>query len=81
MVAHGHGNDSCVRFGAREAQDDMRRSAPAVARCALLGATLLASVLSAPPALALEEQKSETQALDACDERLCRMLQQKTPAG
>jgi len=59
----------------------MRRSAPAVARCALLGATLLASVLSAPPALALEEQKGEAQALDACDERLCRMLQQKTPTG
>jgi hypothetical protein len=59
----------------------MRRSAPAVARCALLGAALLAGTLSAPPALALEEQKGEAQALDACDERLCRMLQQKNPTG
>ena len=59
----------------------MRRTAPAVARCALSGAALLLGALSAPPALALEEQKGEAQALDACDERLCRMLQQKTPTG
>jgi hypothetical protein len=45
-----------------------------------MAAALLAAVLGAP-ALALDEQKGETQVLDACDERLCRMLQQKTPTG
>ena len=47
---------------------------------AAMATALLAAVLG-PPALALDEQKGETQALDACDERLCRMLQQKTPTG
>ena len=46
-----------------------------------MGAALVLGALSAPAALALEEQKGEAQALDACDERLCRMLQQKTPTG
>ena len=58
-----------------------RKSVRAAARCTLIGAALLAGALMAPPVRALEEQKGEQQALDACDERLCRMLQQKTPAG
>ena len=58
-----------------------RKSVPAAARWTLLGAALLAVALVAPPARALEEQKGEQAALDACDERLCRMLQQKAPAG
>src|SRR5262245_7900672 len=51
-----------------------RKSAQAVA-------VLLAVALLGPAARALEEQKGEQAALDACDERLCRMLQQRTPAG
>jgi hypothetical protein len=46
-----------------------------------MGAVVLVGALTAPAALALEGQKGEAQALDACDERLCRMLQQKTPTG
>ena len=57
-----------------------RQSARAAARCTLAGAALLAGV-TASPADALEEQKGEQPAIDACDARLCRMLQQKTPAG
>jgi hypothetical protein len=57
------------------------KSVPAVARWTLIGAALLAVALAASPARALEEQKGEQAALDACDERLCRMLQQKTPTG
>jgi hypothetical protein len=58
-----------------------RKPARAVARCTLVGALLIAVTLMASPVRALEEQKDERQALDACDERLCRMLQQKPPAG
>ena len=58
-----------------------RKSARAAERCTAIAAVLLAGALVAPPVRALEEQKGEQQALDACDERLCRMLQQKTPAG
>ena len=58
-----------------------RGSRGALARCALAGAALLAVALVAPQARALEEQKGEQAALDACDEHLCRMLQQKTPTG
>ena len=58
-----------------------RISARAVARRALIGVALLAVTLSAPPAGALEEQKGEAAGLDACDQRLCHMLQQRTPAG
>jgi hypothetical protein len=54
---------------------------PAVARCTPVATALLIAVLLAPPARALEEQKGEQAALDACDERLCRMLQQQTPTG
>jgi hypothetical protein len=59
----------------------MRRIARAIAGCAFIGAALLAGALSAPVARALEEQKGEQQAIDACDERLCRILQQRTPSG
>ena len=41
----------------------------------------LAAALATFSAQALEEQKGEAQALDACDARLCRMLQQKTAEG
>ena len=58
-----------------------RRPSGALARCALAGAALLIGALVASPVGALEEQKGEQQALDACDERLCHMLQQKTPTG
>jgi hypothetical protein len=62
-----------------------RKSARASARrtgvLAVLGASLLAGDFVATSVLALEEQKGEAQAIDACDERLCRMLQQKAPAG
>jgi hypothetical protein len=82
LATHGRGIDFDVRFDSQEARNDMtRRSGGALARCALAGAALLTGVLMAPPVRALEEQKGEQQALDACDERLCRMLQQKTPAG
>jgi hypothetical protein len=57
------------------------KSVPAVARWTLIGAALLAVALAASPARALEEQKGEQAALDACDERLCRMLQQRTRTG
>jgi len=58
-----------------------RQSALVLARCTLVGAALLAGALTASPGRALEEQKGEQQAIDACDARLCRMLQQKTPSG
>src|SRR5262245_58519951 len=58
-----------------------RKSVRAVARWTLIGAALLAVALVAPPARALEEQKGEQKALDACDERLCRILQRKTQTG
>jgi hypothetical protein len=58
-----------------------RRSGGALARCALAGAALLTGALVASPVGALEEQKGEQQALDACDERLCHMLQQKARTG
>jgi hypothetical protein len=40
-----------------------------------------AGAFSAIPAFALEEQAGEKKAIDACDKRLCTMLQQKIPAG
>jgi hypothetical protein len=58
-----------------------RGSGGALARCTLIGAALLTSALVASPVGALDEQKGEQQALDACDEHLCHMLQQKTPTG
>src|ERR1700674_1108275 len=70
------------RFSCEIRRTNMTRiSARAVARRALIGVALLAVTLSAPPAGALEEQKGEAAGLDACDQRLCHMLQQRTPAG
>jgi hypothetical protein len=65
----------------RLSRDMTRKSARAVAGCALIGAALLAGVLAASPVSALEEQRGEQQAIDVCDARLCRILQEKTPAG
>lgn len=48
------------------------------------GALVLAAVLAlaaASPVHALEEQKGEAQAIEACDRRLCAILLQRTPAG
>jgi hypothetical protein len=48
---------------------------------AAIGVALLAGALTASSARALEEQKGEAQAIDACDKRLCSILLQKSPAG
>src|SRR5262245_56967008 len=47
----------------------------------LAGALMAIGAVAAPPVHALDEQKGEQAALDACDERLCRMLQQPIAAG
>jgi hypothetical protein len=47
---------------------------------ALVG-LLFSLALAASPACALEEQAGEQKAIDACDKRLCAILQQKNPAG
>jgi hypothetical protein len=65
----------------RLGRDMTRKSARAVAGRALIGAALLAGALAASPVSALEEQRGEQQAIDACDARLCRILQEKTSAG
>lgn len=57
-----------------------RRNASSLRSAPLLAAAI-AGVLAAPPARALEEQKGEAQAIDACDRRLCGILLQKNPAG
>jgi hypothetical protein len=59
----------------------MRRRPHRAATCVLAGAAWALGALAAAPVRALEEQKGEQQAIDACDERLCRMLQQRTAAG
>ena len=46
-----------------------------------MSAALLAGALPTSPARALEEQKGEAQGIEACDQHLCRMLQQRTAAG
>lgn len=48
---------------------------------ATAGIALLAIARTVSPARALEEQKGEAQAIDACDKRLCAILQQKSLAG
>jgi hypothetical protein len=49
----------------------------------LLGAmtALMVVAAAAPAARALDEQPGEAKAIQACDERLCRMLVRKEPAG
>jgi hypothetical protein len=47
----------------------------------VLGAGALAGVLTGPGALALERQKGEEAAIEACDRRLCAILVGKNPQG
>ena len=50
----------------------------------LLLAVLLSGLVwlaTAPVVMALEEQAGEAKAIDACDKRLCTMLQRRDPAG
>jgi hypothetical protein len=46
-----------------------------------VGAAVLTGVLGAPAALALEEQKGEAAAIEACDKRLCSILVGKSLQG
>jgi hypothetical protein len=48
---------------------------------AALSVAALGCVFQASPALALEEGAGEGKAIDACDKRLCTILQQKNPSG
>lgn len=47
----------------------------------LAGAIAGAIALSAVPVSALEEQAGEKKAIEACDKRLCTIVQRKDPAG
>jgi hypothetical protein len=58
----------------------VRLRAAAVA-IGVLGAGVPALVLSGSAALALEEQKGEAAAIEACDKRLCAILVSKSPQG
>jgi hypothetical protein len=62
-----------------------RKSAPASSRLplalAILGIAALSWALPVSPASALEEGAGEAKAIDACDQRLCTMLQRKDPKG
>jgi hypothetical protein len=58
----------------------VRLRAAAVA-IGVLGAGVPALVLSGSAALALEEQKGEAAAIEACDKRLCAILVGKSPQG
>jgi hypothetical protein len=62
-----------------------RKSTPPFSRLSLslvaLGIAALGCVSQASPARALEEGAGEAKAIDACDKRLCTMLQQKNPSG
>jgi hypothetical protein len=62
-----------------------RKSAPASSSLPLsfaaLGLAALGCVFQASPARALEEGAGEAKAIDACDKRLCTILQQKNPSG
>jgi hypothetical protein len=48
---------------------------------AALSMAMLAGIFAAPPAYALEEGAGEAKAIDACDKRLCDILQQKNLKG
>lgn len=48
---------------------------------ALAGALLAVAAFAAPPVVALEEGAGEKKAIDACDKRLCTIVQRKDPAG
>lgn len=62
-----------------------RKSAPASSSLPLSFAALAIAALSclfpASPVCALEEGAGETKAIDACDKRLCNMLQRKEAKG
>ncbi len=62
-----------------------RKSALASSRLPLslaaLGLVALGCVFPVSPARALEEGAGEAKAIDACDKRLCTILQQKNPSG
>jgi hypothetical protein len=62
-----------------------RKSTPASSSLPLslaaLGLAALGCVFHAPPARALDEGPGEAKAIDACDKRLCTILQQKNPSG
>lgn len=62
-----------------------RKSAPSSSSLPLafaaLGVAALGCLLAASPASALDEGAGETKAIDACDQRLCNMLQRKEPTG
>ena len=63
----------------------IRKSALASSRLPLslaaLGLAALGCVFPASAARALEEGAGEAKAIDACDKRLCTILQQKNPSG
>ena len=48
---------------------------------AVLGIAALSYLLPPSPANALEEGAGEAKAIDACDQRLCTLLQRKDPKG
>jgi hypothetical protein len=50
-------------------------------RVPALAGLLLSLAFAASPVSALEEQAGEKKAIDACDKRLCEILQQRNPAG
>jgi len=54
---------------------------PAGLRRTLIAAALIAAALPAQRAAALDEGPGEAKAIAACDERLCRMLLQRSPTG
>jgi len=62
-----------------------RKSTPAFSRLPLamatLGIAMLGGVFASSPVHALEEGSGEAKAIDACDKRLCDILQQKNPKG
>jgi hypothetical protein len=55
--------------------------APLVTSALAVASMLLAGILTAPAALALDEQRGEEAAIKACDLRLCSILVSKNPAG
>jgi len=56
-------------------------SLPRAVRLAAACAVLAAALLFAPGAHALEEQRGEAAAIEACDKRLCTILMQKNAKG
>src|SRR5262245_53239723 len=65
-------------WGAACPSTSLERRACAVA---LAGALLALAAFAAPPVVALEEGAGEKKAIDACDKRLCTIVQRKDPTG